>query len=92
MSSTRTNAEVATVFEAIDDIMEGQGENTFKVKSYRNAVRTLHDLPEILATGTCELYERLKKEQVAAATPLEEEEEDAATGGPVEEPDIPSPW
>ena len=72
--------------------LDRQGENPFKVKAYRNAVRTLHELnepvadiaargelrqipgfgeaiagktQEILATGTCELYERLKAEEAA---------------------------
>ncbi|MBV9849066.1 MAG: hypothetical protein JO250_05180 [Armatimonadetes bacterium] len=118
MSSTRTNAEVAEVFEDIADILERQGENPFKVKAYRNAVRTLEDLnepvadiaargtlrklpgfgeaiagktQEILETGTCELYERLKAEQAARA-PVEDEEEELSSGGATDEADIPSPW
>ncbi len=106
MSRTRTNAEVAAVFEAVADILDRQGENPFKVKAYRNAVRTLQELnepvadinvrgelrqipgfgeaiagktQEILATGTCELYERLKKEE-------------AAPIGAADETEIPAPW
>ena len=68
-------------------ILEQQGENPFKIRAYRSAIRTLENLPEpvadiaargelrqipgfgeaiagktqeILNTGTCELYERLK--------------------------------
>ena len=96
MSSARTNADVAAVFAAIADILEGQAENPFKIKAYRNAVRTLDGLAEpisdvaargglrkvpgfgeaiasktqeILATGTCELYERLKRGQDGPVPP-----------------------
>jgi DNA polymerase (family 10) len=106
MDHTPTNFEVADVFEQIAQILEGRGDNPFKIRAYRNAVRTLENLPEpisdihsrgdlkkiagfgdaiagktqeILATGTCELYERLKAEE--AAKPEEElpihNEEDA---------------
>ena len=88
----RTNSQVADVFEAIANILQDQGENPFKIRAYRNAVRTLESLPEpvagiaargdlkkvpgfgeaiagktleILATGTCELYERLRAEIAA---------------------------
>ena len=37
----RTNSQVADVFEAIAGILQGQGENPFKIRAYRNAVRTL---------------------------------------------------
>jgi DNA polymerase/3'-5' exonuclease PolX len=122
MSSTRTNAEVAAVFVAIAEILEGQGENPFKIKAYRGAVRTLDSLEEavadvaargelrklpgfgeaiasktqeILATGTCELHERLKKEQeMAEATESEAEEELVTPEDPSvsETEDIASPW
>ena len=49
MSRTRTNAEVAAVFQEIADILDRQGENPFKIKAYRNAVRTLHELNEPVA-------------------------------------------
>lgn len=89
---TRTNQEVADVFQAIGDLLEAKGENPFKIRAYRHAVRTLEELPEpvaviaergelrqipgfgeaiagktqeILATGTCDLYERLKAEAAA---------------------------
>ena len=94
MDPTPTNAEIADVFEQIAQILERQGENPFKIRAYRNAVRTLEDLAEpaadinargelkkipgfgeaivgktqeILATGTCALYERLKAEEEAKA-------------------------
>ncbi len=92
MDHTPTNFEVAAVFEQIAQILESRGENPFKIRAYRNAVRTLENLTEpvsaihsrgelkkiggfgdaiagktqeILATGTCELYERLKAEEAA---------------------------
>ncbi len=91
-SPPRTNSQVADVFESIAGILSDQGENPFKIRAYRNAVRTLESLPEpvadiaargelkkvpgfgdaiagktleILATGTCELYERLRAEIAA---------------------------
>ena len=96
MDHTITNAQIADVFEQIANILERQGENPFKIRAYRNAVRTLENLPEpaadiaargglkkipgfgeaivgktseILATGTCELYERLKAEETAKNAP-----------------------
>ena len=89
---SRTNSQVADVFEAIAGILSDQGENPFKIRAYRNAVRTLESLSEpvadiaargdlkkvpgfgdaiagktleILATGTCELYEKLRAEIAA---------------------------
>ena len=94
MDPTPTNFEVADVFEQIAQILEGQGENPFKIRAYRNAVRTLESLTEpvadinargelkkipgfgaaivgktqeILATGTCALFERLKAEGAGEA-------------------------
>ena len=46
MDHTPTNFEVADVFEQIALILEGRGENPFKIRAYRNAVRTLENLPE----------------------------------------------
>ncbi len=118
MSSARTNADVAAVFEAIAEILEGQGENPFKIKAYRNAVRTLGELnepvadvaargelrkipgfgeaiasktQEILATGTCELYERLKKERDAAEAPEDEGPTEMPTDAAANE-EVASPW
>ena len=103
MDHTPTNFEVADVFEQIAQILESRGENPFKIRAYRNAVRTLENLPEpvaaihsrgelkkiggfgdaiagktqeILATGTCELLERLTAENAAhAADPADSEED-----------------
>lgn len=118
MDHTPTNFEVADIFEQIAQILEGRGENPFKIRAYRNAVRTLENLPEpvstihsrgelkkiagfgeaiagktqeILATGTCELLERLKAEDAAkeADVPPVHAEADA----PLEsDEDIEDPW
>lgn len=116
MDHTPTNAEVADVFEQIANILEQQGENPFKIRAYRNAVRTLEELPEaaadinqrgelkkipgfgeaivsktqeILATGTCALYERLKAEEAAKATPEAPPRTDEEAEAKAE---IESPW
>jgi DNA polymerase (family 10) len=44
-----TNAEIASVFEQIADLLEFQGANPFRVRAYRNAARTIHDLTEAVA-------------------------------------------
>jgi DNA polymerase (family 10) len=41
-----TNVEIAAVFEHIADLLEFQGANPFRVRAYRNAARTIHDLTE----------------------------------------------
>ncbi len=46
MDHTPTNFEVADVFEQIARILESRGENPFKIRAYRNAVRTLENLTE----------------------------------------------
>ena len=40
------NPEIAQIFEQMADIMEIQGENPFRVNSYRKVARVLTDLPE----------------------------------------------
>jgi len=40
------NAQIAAVFDEIGDLLEFQGANPFRVRAYRNAARTLQDLPE----------------------------------------------
>ena len=117
MDHIPTNAEVADVFEQIANLLEGQGDNPFKIRAYRNAVRTLESLSEptsdinargglknipgfgaaivgktqeILATGTCDLYERLKAEEAAkSASPVAAPEPIAAEENGAE---IESPW
>jgi DNA polymerase (family X) len=44
-----TNADVAAVFDLIADMLEFQNENPFRVRAYRNAARTIRDLPESVA-------------------------------------------
>lgn len=39
------NADVAAVFEEIPDLLEIEGLNPFRIRAYRNAARTLRDLP-----------------------------------------------
>ncbi len=40
------NADIATVFEEIADRLEIQGANPFRIRAYRNAARTLGELPQ----------------------------------------------
>jgi DNA polymerase (family X) len=42
------NSEIAAIFEEIADILEIQGDNPFRVRSYRNAARTLESISERL--------------------------------------------
>lgn len=44
-----TNTEIAAVFEQVADLLEFQAANAFRIRAYRNAARTIHDLPEALA-------------------------------------------
>lgn len=39
------NADVAALFEEIADLLEIEGSNPFRIRAYRNAVRTLRDFP-----------------------------------------------
>lgn len=92
------NADIATVFEEIADLLEIEGANPFRIRAYRNAARTLSELPkdaralletgddlirlpgigddlaakiaEIVATGSCSLLQRLRKELPPAITEL----------------------
>ena len=43
------NAEVATAFEEMADLLEIEGANPFRVRAYRFAARTLRDLPAEVA-------------------------------------------
>ncbi|HEX3998970.1 MAG TPA: helix-hairpin-helix domain-containing protein [Pirellulales bacterium] len=42
------NAEIAAALDEIADLLEFQGANSFRVRAYRNAARTVHDLTEPL--------------------------------------------
>ena len=44
-----TNSEIAAVFDEIADLLEFQGANPFRIRAYRNAARTIHDLAESAA-------------------------------------------
>ena len=44
-----TNPEIADAFDQVADILEFQGANQFRVRAYRNAARTIRDLPESMA-------------------------------------------
>jgi len=43
------NADIAAIFDEMADILEFQGANAFRVRAYRNAARTVRDLPEPVA-------------------------------------------
>jgi DNA polymerase (family 10) len=45
-----TNADIATVFEHVADLLEYQGENVFRVRAYRAAARTIGSLVESLSS------------------------------------------
>src|SRR5512134_813196 len=40
------NAEVARLFRELADLLELEGANTFRVRAYRNAARTVEELPQ----------------------------------------------
>jgi DNA polymerase (family X) len=43
------NQQIAAVFDEVADLLEFQGANAFRVRAYRNAARTIHDLTESVA-------------------------------------------
>lgn len=43
------NADVAAVFDEIAELLEVQGGNAFRIRAYRNAARTVGDLPRSVA-------------------------------------------
>jgi DNA polymerase (family X) len=43
------NPDIAATFEQVADLLEFQGANAFRVRAYRNAARTIHDLAESAA-------------------------------------------
>lgn len=45
----KTNAEIAESLQRIADLLEIQGENVFRIRAYRNAARTVSELPEGVA-------------------------------------------
>lgn len=40
------NADIAAAFDEIADLLEIEGANPFRIRAYRNAARTLQDLPQ----------------------------------------------
>jgi len=40
------NSEITRLFEELADLLEIKGENPFRIRAYRNAARTIGDLPE----------------------------------------------
>lgn len=48
------NTEVAAAFDLIADILEFQDANPFRVRAYRNAARTILDLPDHIAKIACD--------------------------------------
>lgn len=44
------NKSIADIFTQIADILDIQGENPFRIRSYRNAARTIEDLSQSLAS------------------------------------------
>ena len=51
------NPEVAQVFEEVADLLELQNANLFRVRAYRNAARTIRDLPKSLDKNQEQLKE-----------------------------------
>ncbi|PQO45140.1 DNA polymerase/3'-5' exonuclease PolX [Blastopirellula marina] len=45
-----TNEQIANRFETLADLLEFDGANSFRVRAYRNAARTIHDLGDPLAS------------------------------------------
>jgi DNA polymerase (family 10) len=45
-----TNAQIAAALDEVADILEFQGANQFRVRAYRNAARTIHDLTSPVAS------------------------------------------
>lgn len=54
-----TNAQIATIFDEIADVLEFQDANPFRVRAYRNAARTLRDLPEPAAAIVADAERKL---------------------------------
>ena len=44
------NLEIASVLKEFGDLLEIKGSNPFRIRAYRNAVRTIKDLTRSLAS------------------------------------------
>lgn len=51
---TMDNAEIASMFRELADLLELKGENPFKIRAYRRAADTIESLPEDAATLAAE--------------------------------------
>ena len=54
-----TNPDIAAILDEIADLLEFKGSNPFRIRAYRNAARTVHDLPESVAQITADPDRRL---------------------------------
>src|SRR5436853_1245039 len=48
------NPDIARLFDEVADLLEIQNANPFRVRAYRNAARTIGDLPESVADIVCD--------------------------------------
>lgn len=55
-----TNKDIAKAFQFLGDLMELHGENSFKIRSYQNAYRTIRQLPTPLSEMSQEEIEAVK--------------------------------
>lgn len=55
-----TNLEVASILERIADLLQIRDENPFKIRAYRNAARSIHNLQSDL----CDLYEQKRLNEI----------------------------
>ena len=63
------NAEVARLFRELADLLEIEGANPFRVRAYRNAARTVEDLPEPIEEWARRTPQRLKELPGIGASP-----------------------
>ena len=82
-----TNHEIAAVFEQIADLLEFQDANPFRVRAYRNAARTIHDLTDSAAHIVADplaVFKGMEKGYVVAGriflTPFEPDAHHALSG------------
>jgi DNA polymerase (family 10) len=52
--AARTNEELARLFDLLADLLEIEGQNPFRIRAYRNAARTVRDLPHAVASLVAE--------------------------------------
>ena len=55
-----TNADIASIFNKVADLLEIKGENPFKVRAYRNAARTIENIGKSLSDLVEEGYDLTK--------------------------------